>query len=53
MLQVKSWSEKVSPSGSYSIGCLPVEISTSEDPNGLEVNAVLLRAGSEMVLFLS
>ena len=53
MLQVKSAFEKVSPFGSYSIGCLPGETSKSQDPNGLEVNAVLLRAGSEMVLFLS
>lgn len=51
--KVKSDREQINLGGSYSIGCLPVEVSKSFDPKGLEVNLILVNDGRNEVLFLS
>lgn len=51
--KVKSDREQINLVGSYSIGCLPVEVSKSFDPKGLEVNMILVNDGGNEVLFLS
>ena len=50
---IKSANTRIQISGSHILGCWPKVDSISEDSNGLEVNAVFMRAGSEKVLFLS
>lgn len=50
---IKRAHARISISGSYPIGCLPLEMSQSEDSQGLEVNAILIGEGQSAILFLS
>ena len=50
---IKRAHARISISGSYPIGCLPLDMSQSEDSQGLEVNSILIGEGQSAILFLS
>lgn len=50
---VKQAHVRIAISGNYPLGCLPLEISQSQDPEGLEVNAILVGEGKSALLFIS